>query len=84
MATGPRMLVFLPAEELPVYRLAIRDAASRRTLWSFELRPNANRALTLDLPVGLRPGRYRLELSDGAGKVFETHLLRVTEAGRGE
>ena len=84
MPAGARMLVCLPAEELPVYRLAIRDAASSRVFWSFELRPNANGALTLDFPEGLRPGRYRLELSDGAGKVFETHLLRVTEAGRGE
>jgi hypothetical protein len=83
LPTGSRMLVFHPAEELPAYRLAIRDAASARELSSAELRPNRDLALTLYLPEGLRPGRYRLELSDGAGKLLETHLLRVTEPGRG-
>jgi Putative zinc-finger len=86
--TGPRMFVFHPDEELPVYRLAIRDAATGRELSSNELRPNQDLALTLYLPEGLRPGRYRLELADGsggrAGKVLETHLLRVTEADRGD
>ena len=83
--TGPWMLVFHPGDELPVYRLAIRDAATGRALSAFELRPNADLALTLDLPEGLPPGRYRLELAGGsggsAGKVLETNLLRVTEAG---
>jgi putative zinc finger protein len=86
-STGPWMLVFHPADEIPVYRLALRDAATGRELWSYELRPDEDLALTLQLPEGLRPGRYRLELSDGsggrAGKVLETHLLRVTETGRG-
>jgi len=87
-STGPWMLVFHPADEFPVYRLALRDAATGRELWSCELRPDEDLALTLHLPEGLRPGRYRLELSDGsggrAGRVLETHLLRVTEPGRGD
>lgn len=82
-STGPWMLVFHPADELPVYRLALRDAAAGRELWSYELRPDEDLALTLQLPEGLPPGRYRLEVSDGsggrAGRVLETHLLRVTE-----
>ena len=81
---GPRMLVLHPAEELPAYRLAIRDAATGRELVSDELRLNQDHALTLYLPEGLPPGRYRMELSDAAGKVLETHLLRVTEPGRGD
>ena len=83
VASGPRMLVFQPDEDLPVYRLAILDAASGRELSSHELRPNRDFVLTLYLPE-LRPGRYRLELSDGAGRVLETHLLRVSEEERGE
>jgi len=85
---GPRMLVFHPAKDLPVYRLAIREAATGRELSSHELRPNQDLALIFYLPEGLPPGRYRLELSGGsggqAGKVLETHLLSVTEPGRGE
>lgn len=85
---GPGMLVFHPAQELPVYRLVIRDAATGRGLSSHELRLNQDLALTLYLHEGLGPGRYRLELSDGsgggAGKPLETQLLRVTEAGRGD
>jgi Putative zinc-finger len=81
---GPRMLVLHPAEELPAYRLVIHDAATGRELSSHELRLNRDLALTLYLPEGLPPGRYRMELSDGAGKVLETRLLRVTEPGRGE
>jgi hypothetical protein len=81
LPTGPRLLVFHPAEELPAYRLAIRDAASARELSSTELRPNRDLALVLYLPEGLLPGRYRLELSDGSGgrpgRIVETHLLRV-------
>jgi len=81
------LLVLHPSEELPVYRLALSEAATGKPLWSYELRPDKNLALTLQLPEGIRPGRYRLELSDGfgggAGKVLETHLLRVTKAGRG-
>jgi hypothetical protein len=85
---GPQMFVFHPAEEIPVYRLMIRDAATSREVSSHELRLNPDLALTLYFPEGLRPGRYRLELSDGsgggAGKPLETQLLRVTEPGRGE
>jgi hypothetical protein len=73
---GPRMLVFHPAEDLPVYRLTIRDVATGRELSSHELLPNQNLDLTLYLE--LRPGRYRLEIADGAGKVLEAHNLRVT------
>ena len=61
------MLVFHPADELPVYRLAIRDAETGKELGSYELRPDEDLALTLQLPEGLRPGRYRLELSGGSG-----------------
>ena len=78
MPAGPRMLVLHPAEDLPAYRLAIRDATTGRELLSHELRPNQDLALTLYLPEGLPPGRYRLEVSDGAGKVVETRILRVT------
>jgi hypothetical protein len=85
-ATGPWTLVFHPAGELAVYRLALRDAATGRELGSYELQPDEDLALTLHL--GLDPGRYRLELADGAGggagKVLETHLLQVTEADGGE
>lgn len=80
-SSGPWTFVFHPADELPVYRLTLRDATGRE-LWSYELRPDEDLALTIQLPEGLRPGRYRLELSDGsggrAGRVLETHLLRVT------
>lgn len=79
------LLVLHPAEELPVYRLALRDAATGKPLWSYELRPDKNLALTIQLPEGLRSGDYRLELSDGTGggggKVLETHRLRVTAGG---
>lgn len=87
LSASTGMLVFHPAEELPVYRLALYDAETGGELGSYELRPDEDLALTLQLPAGLRPGRYRLELSDGsggqAGKVLETHLLRVTEPGGG-
>jgi hypothetical protein len=82
-ATGPRMLVLHPAEELPVYRMVIRDAASAQEVFTAHLKPNRDLVLTYYLPEGLRPGRYRLELSDGAGKLIETHRLRITEPGRG-
>jgi hypothetical protein len=82
LPAGPRMLVLHPDEELPTYRLVIHNAATGRELGPYELRLNRDHALTLDLPEGLSPGRYRLELSDGAGKkVLEMHLLRVTETG---
>ena len=79
MPAGPQILVLHPdpSEQLPVYHLTIRDATSRE-LFSYELRLNRDLALTLDLPEGLSPGHYRLELADGAGKVRETDLLRVT------
>lgn len=86
-APGPWMLVLHPADELPVYRLTLRDAATGREWGSYEERLNANLALTLHLP-DLPPGRYHLELSDGSegrkGRVIETHLVEVREAGRGE
>jgi hypothetical protein len=75
---GPQMLVLHPTDQLPIYRLAIRDAATSRESSSYELRLNREFALTLDLPEGLPPGRYRLELADGTGKVRDTYLLRVT------
>lgn len=88
LSASTGMLVFHPSDELPVYRLALRDAATGRELGSYELRPDEDLALTLQLPAGLLPGHYRLEISDGAGggkgKVLETHLLRVTEPGHGD
>ena len=79
MPAGPQMLVLIPAEQLPAYRLTIRDAATGREQSSQELRLNQDLvALTLYLPEGMPPGRYRLELADGTGKVLETRLLRVT------
>ncbi len=78
LPAGPQMLVFHPdpSEQLPAYRLTIRDAASGRELSSNELRPNRELALTLYL--SLSPGHYRMELADGGGKVLETYLVRVT------
>jgi len=61
-STGPWMLVFHPADDLPVYRLAIRDATSGEELDSYVLRPNEVLALTFQLPEGLPPGHSRLEL----------------------
>lgn len=88
LSASTGMLVFHPADELPVYRLALHNAATDRELGSYELWPDEDLALTLQLPEGLRPGRYRLELSDGsggrAGRILETHLLRVTEPGEGD
>lgn len=80
LPAGPQMLVLHPdpSEQLPVYRLAIRDAVTGRELPSYELRLNGDLALTLYLPKGLLPGHYRMELADGGGKVLETYLLRVT------
>lgn len=92
LSTAPQMLVLHPGEQLPAYRLMIRDAATGRdVVWLNGLKLDRDFALTLYLPEGLRPGRYRMELSDGsdgsdggAGRVLETRLLRVTEAGRSE
>jgi hypothetical protein len=85
---GPSTLVIHPSDELPAYRLALRDAATGRELWSFELRPDQDLALTLQLSEGPPPGHYRLELSDASGGrtggVIDTRLLRVPEPGRGE
>jgi hypothetical protein len=79
MTAGPQMLVLHPTDQLPAYRLAIHDAVTGRELSSHELRLNRDLlALTLYLPEGLPPGRYRLELADTTGKVLETDLLRVT------
>ena len=84
-ASRPSTFVFHPSEELPVYRLALHDETTGRELGSYELRPDEDLALTLQLPEGLRPGRCRLELKDGSGgRVLETHLLQVTEPGGGE
>jgi len=87
--TGPWTLVFHPDDELPLYRLAIRDAATGHELYSLELRPDADHVPTLGLPEGLLPpGHYRLVLSDasarGAGGTVEEHLLHLTEADRGD
>jgi hypothetical protein len=88
-AGGPWMLVFHPADELPVYRLTVREAASGRQVLAADLRPDGDLALTLHLPEGLPPGRYRMEIGDpaglegGAGQVLEEHLLRVTGEGGG-
>jgi hypothetical protein len=81
LSASTGMLVVHPAEDLPAYRLTLRDAATRRELWSFELRPDEDSALTVQLPAGLQPGHYRLELSDGAGgragRILQTYFLRV-------
>jgi hypothetical protein len=86
--SGPWMLAIHPADELPSYRLALRDAATGREQWSYTLRMDADLALKLELPEGLRPGHYRLELSDGSGggggKVLEMYRLHVKEAGKGD
>jgi Putative zinc-finger len=84
LSADTRMLVVHPPGGLPLYRLALHDAATGRELWSYAMKPDEDFALTLALPTGLRPGHYRLELSDGDGKkVLETYRLLVTEAGRG-
>jgi putative zinc finger protein len=81
LSASTGMLVFHPAEEVPVYRLTLRDATSSRELWSYPLRPDRDSALTLQLPAGLRPGHYRLELADGsggqAGRILQTYLVHV-------
>ncbi len=86
---GPWLLVIHPGEELPVYRLVIREVATgRERLSNDELRPARNLGLIYYVPEGIEPGRYQIELSDGSGggggKVLETHLLRVTAPGQGE
>ncbi|HBL26330.1 MAG TPA: hypothetical protein DD490_05790 [Acidobacteria bacterium] len=73
---GPWVLVFHPASEQPVYRLTLFEAAGG-VRYSGELRLDQNLTLTLHLPEGLPPGRYRLELADGSGGVLETHRVRV-------
>jgi hypothetical protein len=84
LSADTRMLVVHPPGGLPLYRLALRDAATGREMWSYTMKPDEDLALTLALPAGLLPGHYRLELSDGDGKtVLETYRLRVMEAGRG-
>jgi len=89
LSTGPQMLVLHPAEQLPVYRLVIRDAASGKELSSNDgLKLDQDLALTLYLPGGFRPGRYRMELVEGsgggAGKILQTQLLRVAEPSGGK
>jgi hypothetical protein len=85
LSAETRMLVIHPPGGLPLYRLALRDAATGREMWSYDaMKPDEDLALTLAFPAGLRPGHYRLELSDGGGKkVLQTYRLRVVEAGRG-
>jgi hypothetical protein len=84
----PWVLAFHPGDDLPVYWLSLREESTGKELGPFKMRPNRELALTLHLPEGLPPGRYRLELSDDsgghAGKVLETYLLRVTEPGGGD
>lgn len=81
---GPSTLVFHPNDELSVYRLAFSDVKTGQELDSYELRLDEDLALTLQLPEGLPPGRYRLELSDpSSGRVLETHLVRVAPGGGG-
>jgi hypothetical protein len=87
LPSGPQTVVLHPAEQLPVYGLVIRDASTEKEVVSLKgLKLDQDFTLTFSLPEGLRPGRYRMELSDGsgggAGRVLETRLLRVTEAGR--
>jgi hypothetical protein len=61
--TGPLTLVLHPADERRSYRLVVRDAASGRNRLDLTgLRPDAELALTVHLPLGLAPGTYRLEL----------------------
>ena len=84
LSTGPKMLMLHPGEQLPAYRLVIRDAATgKEVVSSNELKLDRDFALTLYLPEGLRPGRCRMELSDGSGRVLETHSVRVAEPGPG-
>ncbi len=88
-STGPWMLVFHPADELQVYRLTLREAEGGKELWSYELRPDEDFALTIQLREPLPPGRYRFELANGtsegdgrggrAGRILQTLPLRVTE-----
>jgi len=80
-ASARPMFVFHPSDELPAYRLVIRDAATGREIFSHVLKPDPDLALNIHFPKGLPAGRYRLELRDGgpAGKVLEEHRLRVTE-----
>ena len=88
VTAGPWMLVFPPAEPLPAYRLTLRDETADEELGSYVLEPDEDLALTLHLPEGLPPGRYRFDLSDGSGErtgeVTETFFLRVTEPVQGE
>lgn len=81
--SGPWLLMFHPTDELPLYRLTVRDAATGREVRAKELPPDDDFALSLYLPEGLPAGRYRLELADGAGNVLEPFLLRVTEGDGG-
>ncbi len=93
-STGPWMFVFHPADELQAYRLTLREAEGGKELWSYELQPDEDFALTIQLREALPPGRYWFELSDGtdgtdggdggdggdgrAGRVLQTLPLRVT------
>jgi hypothetical protein len=77
--TAPWTFVFHPDDDLPTYRLTLRDTASGRALWSYELPPDEDLALTIQVPE-IHPGRYRLELSGERADIAPvTYLLRVTE-----
>ncbi|HEY0781987.1 MAG TPA: zf-HC2 domain-containing protein [Thermoanaerobaculia bacterium] len=79
MTAGPQTLVLHPARRLPSYRLVIRDAASGKESSSYDgLQLDRDFALTLGLPAGLRPGRYRMELLDSSGNLLESRPLLVT------
>jgi hypothetical protein len=84
---GPWMLVIHPSGDLPAYRLVLREAASGKVEWAFQMPADRDLTLKVALPEGLSPGHYLLELSDGsggeAGKVLETFRLAVKEAGKG-
>ncbi|MFL6197138.1 MAG: zf-HC2 domain-containing protein [Thermoanaerobaculia bacterium] len=78
LSASTRVLVLHPEEELPAYQLTLRNLTAGRDLGPYDLKPDQDSALTLLLPEGLRPGRYRLELSNASGsRLLETHTLRV-------
>lgn len=77
LSASTRVLVLHPEEERQAYRLTLRNLEAGQTLGPYNLEPDDDGALTLLLPQGLRPGRYRLELSEASGRLLETHQLRV-------
>jgi hypothetical protein len=81
--SGPWVLVFNPEAELPAYRLTLRDAATGRERNSYDMTPDEDLALTLEVP-DLPPGRYEIEIAGTDGSGRETHVLNVTEPDRDE